>query len=63
MCNAANRIERITFFEEPLPDADRTEYILAQVWKEAEVECGVDEERTSNIDAYVSQVLVSGWRR
>ncbi|KAF8421859.1 hypothetical protein EV426DRAFT_575578 [Tirmania nivea] len=56
--NAANRIERITFFEEPLLDADRTEYLLAKVWKEAEIECGVDEERTSKIDAYMSEVVV-----
>ncbi|RPB18123.1 hypothetical protein L211DRAFT_854439 [Terfezia boudieri ATCC MYA-4762] len=51
--NAANRIERITLFEEPLPDTDHTEYILAPVWKEAKIECRVDEERTSKIDAYL----------
>ena len=56
MCSAANRIERITYFEEPLPDADHGEYILAQSWKEAEVECGVDTERTGKIDTYVSRI-------
>ena len=57
--SAANRIERVLFFENPLPDAEGTEFILADAWKAAEVECGVDEERTSRIDSYVSAQQIS----
>jgi hypothetical protein len=56
---AAKQIERITFFEDPLPDAEGTENMLADAWKAAEVQCGVDEERTSKIDAYVSSTQIS----
>jgi len=47
MSIAAKRIEMITFFEDPLPDARRTEAMLANAWRAAEVECGVDGERTT----------------
>jgi hypothetical protein len=53
---AANRIEMVTFFEDQLPDAEGTERMLADAWKAAEVECGVDEDRTSRIDSYVGNI-------
>jgi len=40
---ASNRIQTITFFENPLPDLQGTEDMLADAWKVAELECGVDE--------------------
>ncbi|RPB20183.1 hypothetical protein L211DRAFT_852585 [Terfezia boudieri ATCC MYA-4762] len=58
---AAKRIERVTFFENPLPDTEGTESMLAAAWKAAEVECAVDEERTSKIDSYLRSI--QSWTR
>jgi len=53
---ASNRIQRITFSENPLLDPQGIEDKLAYVWKAAELECGVDEEWTSVIDSYVGEM-------
>ncbi|RPB19112.1 hypothetical protein L211DRAFT_853515 [Terfezia boudieri ATCC MYA-4762] len=50
---AAKRIERVIFFENPLPDAEGTESMLAAAWKAVEMENAMDEERTSKFDSYV----------
>lgn len=50
---AANQIQMVTFFEDLLPYADGMERILADVWKAAEVECSIDEDRTNRIDSHV----------
>jgi len=46
----------ITCFEDPLPDAEGTEVMLANVWRAVEAECGVDEERTTQIDSHVGNM-------
>jgi len=53
---AANRIEMVTFSEDPLPDAEGTERMLADAWKATEVACGIDEDRTSRIDSFVGNI-------
>ena len=58
----SNRIQRITFLKNPLPDPQGTQDMLADSWKAAEWECGVDEERTSVIDSYVGKMPRVLWR-
>ena len=51
---AADKIELITFFEEPLPDPEKSEQIIDQAWRDAEHQFGVDHPRDLKVDAYVS---------
>jgi len=53
--SGGNRIEYITLFEEPFPDAQRTEDILDKLWREAEREHVNDYTRDNKIDAYMSR--------
>ena len=53
---ASKQIQTITCFENPLPDAQGTENMLADAWKAAELKCGVDEKQKSVIDSYVGKM-------
>jgi len=52
--SACNCMEYITLFEEPFPDAQRTEDILDKLWRDAEREHDRDYTRNNKIDEYVS---------
>ncbi|KAF8429883.1 hypothetical protein BGX38DRAFT_1278127 [Terfezia claveryi] len=60
---AVNRLETITLFEEPFPDPQRAEDILAKAWREAETYHLHDHSRDNKIDSYVrhSIVFVARW--
>jgi len=48
-------MEYITLFEEPFPDAQRTEDMLDKLWRDTEREHVNDYACNSKIDAYVSR--------
>ena len=51
---AANEIESIVLFQDPLPDAQRAETILPTVWTGIETKIATDiERRDTGIDSYV----------
>jgi len=52
--SAGNRMEYITFFEEPFPDAQRMEDILDKLWRDVEREHDKDYTRDNKTDTYVS---------
>jgi len=52
--SVGNRMEYITLFDVPFPDAQRTEDILDKLWRDAEREQDKDYTRYNKIDAYVS---------
>jgi len=51
---AGNRMEYITLFKEPFPDAQRTEDILNKLLRNAEREHDKDYTLDNKIDSYVS---------
>ena len=55
--DAANDIESITLFQDPLPDPQRSQVILESVWTNAERKFAVDVARSGKIDAYVSSIV------
>lgn len=51
---AANEMESVTLFQDPLPDPQRTNVILETVWRGVEIKFGTDCKRGgTGIDAYV----------
>lgn len=50
---AANKIEIITLFEDPLPDPKRSEEIIDHAWRETESELRLGHTRDHKIDSYV----------
>ncbi|KAF8425789.1 hypothetical protein BGX38DRAFT_1279144 [Terfezia claveryi] len=50
--NAANDIESITLFQDPLPDPKRMQMILESIWTNAERKFAADVARNNKIDAY-----------
>ena len=51
---AANDIESITLFKDPLPDAQRSQDILETVWSDIEQPFVIDYPRDVKVDGYVS---------
>jgi len=51
---AANHIESITLFQDPLPDAQRSQDILETVWSDIEQPFVIDYPRDVKVDGYVS---------
>lgn len=50
---AANDIEWITLFQDPLPDIKRSEEIMAVVWRKTEIKFATDIKRGVSISRYV----------
>jgi len=56
--DAANDIEWITLFQDPLPDPQRSQVILETVWTNTELKLAADVVRSNKIDAYVWSSMV-----
>ena len=51
---AANDVECITLFQDPLPDPHRSRMVLETVWTNLELRFKEDVNREGRIEAYVS---------
>jgi len=51
---AANEVESITLFQDPLPDPQRSQVVLETVWTNVELRFKKDVDKESKIIAYVS---------
>ena len=58
--DAANDIEIIKLFQDPLPDPRRSQVILDSVWTNAECKFAADIATNGKIDAYVSSIVSRG---
>jgi len=51
---AANEVESITLFQDPLPDPQRSQVVLETVWTNVELRFKKDVDKEGKIVAYVS---------
>ena len=54
--SAANEIEWITLFQNPLPDPQQSQEILDKVWREIELKFATDVVRDVKVDGYVCSI-------
>jgi len=51
---AANEVESITLFQDPLPDPQRSQVVLEMVWTNVELRFKKDVDKEGKIIAYMS---------